>query len=119
MEREQAIRQLAKRWAKTVWWRLGPSPYKQTVLGWSLEQSDSELSQEINAQNGTCRCGLPKFGCIKLALKLDVLETKPQEGIGWPSAPLSRGPDGPALDLQGTKLNVALHQVTIICQPVR
>jgi hypothetical protein len=35
------------------------------------------------------------------------LETKPQEGTGWPSAPLSRGPDGPALDKQGTTLNVA------------
>ncbi len=36
-----------------------------------------------------------------------VLETKPQEGIGWPSALLSRGSNGPALDVQGTTLNVA------------
>jgi hypothetical protein len=46
-------------------------PYKQTVLGWSLENSDSELSQEINAQVGTCHCGFQEFGCEKLALKLD------------------------------------------------
>ena len=26
---------------------------------------------------------------------------------GWPSAPLSRGPDGPTVDIQGTVLNVA------------
>jgi hypothetical protein len=31
---------------------------------------------------------------------------KPQEGIGLPSAPLRRGPAGPALDVQGTILNV-------------
>jgi hypothetical protein len=36
-----------------------------------------------------------------------VFETKPQEGIGWPSAPLRRGPDGPALDVEGTILNIA------------
>jgi hypothetical protein len=33
--------------------------------------SDSELSQEINAHKRTCHCGLQKFGCEKLALKLD------------------------------------------------
>jgi hypothetical protein len=32
---------------------------------------------------------------------------KPQAWIGWPSTPLRRGPDRPALDLQGTILNVA------------
>ncbi len=36
---------------------------------WS--NSNSELSQEINAQNGTCHCGLQKFDCEKLVLKLD------------------------------------------------
>jgi hypothetical protein len=33
--------------------------------------------------------------------------TNPQEGIGCPSAPLSRGPDRVALEVQGTTLNVA------------
>jgi hypothetical protein len=32
---------------------------------------------------------------------------KPQEGIGCPSAPLRRGPDGLEFLLQGTMLNVA------------
>jgi hypothetical protein len=32
---------------------------------------------------------------------------KPQEGIGCPSAPLRRGPDGLGFLLQGTMLNVA------------
>jgi hypothetical protein len=36
---------------------------------WS--NSDSELSQEINAQKGTCHCGMQKFCCKKLALKLE------------------------------------------------
>jgi hypothetical protein len=36
---------------------------------WS--NSDAELSQEINAQNGTCHCGLQKLGSKKFALKLD------------------------------------------------
>jgi hypothetical protein len=36
---------------------------------WS--NSDSALSQDINAQNGTCHCGLQNIGCEKLALKLD------------------------------------------------
>jgi hypothetical protein len=36
---------------------------------WS--NSDSELPQEINAQNGTCHCGLQKLGSKKFALKLD------------------------------------------------
>ncbi len=32
---------------------------------------------------------------------------KPQEGMGWPSAPLRRGPDGLEFWLQGTMLKVA------------
>jgi hypothetical protein len=31
----------------------------------------------------------------------------PQEGLGWPSAPLRRGPDGLEFWLQGTMLKVA------------
>jgi hypothetical protein len=38
---------------------------------------------------------------------------KPQEGIGCPSAPLRRGPDGLEFRLQGTMLNVA--QVSTKC----
>jgi hypothetical protein len=36
---------------------------------WS--NSDSELSQEINAQNKACHCVLQKTGSKKFALKLD------------------------------------------------
>jgi hypothetical protein len=36
-----------------------------------------------------------------------VIGTNPQEGIGCPSAPLSRGPDGVILEVQGTVFNVA------------
>ncbi len=32
---------------------------------------------------------------------------KPQEGIGWPSEPLNKGLDEPALDVLRTILNVA------------
>jgi hypothetical protein len=38
MEKKQAVKQLVKHWAKALWRRLGPSPYKQTVLAWSLVQ---------------------------------------------------------------------------------
>jgi hypothetical protein len=40
-------------------------------------------------------------------LKLHSFLIKPQEGIGWPSAPLRRGPDGLEFWLQGTMLKVA------------
>jgi hypothetical protein len=46
-----------------------------------------------------------------------IFETKLQEGTGWPSAPLRRGPDGQALDVQGTILNVA-PPVPIVSQLV-
>jgi hypothetical protein len=35
---KQKAQQSAKRWAKMIWRRLEPLPYKPTVLGWSLEQ---------------------------------------------------------------------------------
>jgi hypothetical protein len=41
---------------------------------------DSELSHEINAQDGTCHCGLQNFGCKKLALKLDCFENETSRG---------------------------------------
>jgi hypothetical protein len=78
MEWEQSVQQLAKCWAKTVrgsWGRCSTS--KQYFAGlWS--NSDSDLSQEINAQNGTCHCGLQKFHCKKLALKL---KRNPRRGL--------------------------------------
>jgi hypothetical protein len=33
-------------------------PHKQTGFRWSLGNSDCELSQKINAQNGACNCSL-------------------------------------------------------------
>jgi hypothetical protein len=57
-----------------------PLGQKRFDGGWAIAEkylaglwshSNSELPQEINAQNGTCHCGLQKFGCEKLALKLD------------------------------------------------
>jgi hypothetical protein len=72
-------RQNRKRWLRNLWKigqkRFGSGPgsrrtSKQNLAGlWS--NSDSELSQEINAQNGTCHCGLQKTGGKKFALKLD------------------------------------------------
>ncbi len=57
-----------QRWCGGGWVHCRTS--KQCLAGlWS--NSDSELSQEINAQNGTCHCSLQKFCCKKLALKLD------------------------------------------------
>jgi hypothetical protein len=38
LEWKQTTQQWTKRWAKLVRWQLGPLPFKQTVLGWSLEQ---------------------------------------------------------------------------------
>jgi Mn-containing catalase len=71
VEQKQKDQQSAKCWKQQFgggWGRRRTS--KQYLAGlWSI--SDSELSQEINDQNGTCHCGLQKFGCEKLALKLD------------------------------------------------
>jgi hypothetical protein len=58
------------------------------------------------------RMGPSTVACKKLTVNSlprnwTVFEIKPQEGIGWPSAPLRRGPDGLTLDVQGTILNVA------------
>jgi hypothetical protein len=36
MEQKRKAQQPAKRWAKTIWQRLEPLLYKQTVLGCSL-----------------------------------------------------------------------------------
>jgi hypothetical protein len=76
---------------------------KQNLAG-LCNNSDSELPQEINAQNGTCQCGLQKLGRKKFVLKLDGFLNKSLKG-DWLS--FRRGPDGPALDVQGTILNVA------------
>ncbi len=43
---------------------------------------------------GPATGGLQNTCCQKLALKLHSFIMKPQEGIGCPSAPLRRGPDG-------------------------
>ncbi len=50
--------------------------------------------------------------CRKVDLKslpsnCTVFQIKPQEGMGWPSAPLRRGPDGLEFWLQGTMIKVA------------
>jgi hypothetical protein len=42
--------------------------------------SDSELSQEINAQNETCHCSLQEFGCKQLALKLNSFGNETSRG---------------------------------------
>jgi hypothetical protein len=58
------------------------------------------------------RMGPATAACKKLDVKslpwnCTVFLMKPQEGIGCPSAPLRRGPDGLEFLLQGTILNVA------------
>jgi hypothetical protein len=91
MERKQAAQQWAKCWAKAIggsWGRCCTS--KQYLAGfWSY--SDSELSQEINAQNGTCHCGLQKFGCKQLALKLDGFRNETPRGDWLSICPPKQG----------------------------
>jgi hypothetical protein len=58
------------------------------------------------------RMGPSTAACKKLDVKslpwnCTVFLMKPQEGIGCPSAPLRRGPDGLEFLLQGTMLNIA------------
>jgi hypothetical protein len=48
-----------------------------------------------------------KVAVKSLPLNCTVFLMRPQEGIGCPSAPLRRGPDGLAFWLQGTMLSVA------------
>ncbi len=72
---------------------------------WS--NSDFEFSKKVNAQNGSCYGGLQETGSEKFALKLNCFWINPQEGIGCPSAPLRRGPDGLEFAVQGTMLKVA------------
>jgi hypothetical protein len=62
---------------------------------WS--NSDSKLSQEINAQDGTSNSCLQKTGSKKSALKLD----------SFGNAPWRRGLDGLVFDAHGILLNVA------------
>jgi hypothetical protein len=50
---------------------------------------------------------LQKTGCEKFALELHSFFKETQEGIGCPSAPLRRGPDGLEFWLQGIMLKVA------------
>jgi hypothetical protein len=59
---------------------LGRRCTSKQYLGGLLSNSDSELSQELKAQNGTCHYGLQKFGCKQLALKLDGFLIKTPRG---------------------------------------
>jgi hypothetical protein len=72
---------------------------------WS--NSDSELSQRINVQNGTCHCGLQKFSCEKFALKLDDFGNKTPRGDRLAICSLKTGARWTGLDVQGTLLNAA------------
>jgi hypothetical protein len=63
-------------------------------------------------KKSTPRMGPATAACKKLDVKslpwnFTVFLMKPQEGIGCPSAPLRRGPDGLEFLLQGTMLKVA------------
>jgi hypothetical protein len=68
---------------------------------------DFKFSQKVNAQNGTCHSSLQKTRSKKFALKLDSSLDESPEGIGCPSAPLRRGPDGLEFEVQGIMLKVA------------
>jgi hypothetical protein len=72
---------------------------------WS--NSESELSQEINAQNGTSNSCLQETGSKKFALKLDSFYDESPRGDYNLFAPSRRGPDGLVLDAHGIMLNVA------------
>ncbi len=97
---------------------------KQNLAGlWS--NNDSELSQEINAQNGTSHYGLQKMAvknvCPETGRFFKQIPPPPKKkGIGCPSAPFRRGPDRASLDMHGTILNVApvstIYLLLLTCQ---
>jgi hypothetical protein len=60
--------------------------------------SDFELFQKIESQDGTCHGSLQKTESKMFSLKLDSLVRKPLEGIGKPFAPFRRGTDGLLLE---------------------
>ncbi len=80
---------------------------------WS--NSDSELSQDINAQNGTCHCSLQNFGCKKLALKLDGFGNETPRGDWSAICTLKQGARWTSIGHAGSNV----HQVPIIRQLVR
>ncbi len=115
---QEAGKKSAKRKVELLWYRTrqkrwnGRDRYsvsKQNVTGlWN--NFDFGFSQKINAQNGTCHSGLQKTRSEKFALKLDSsldLWMNSQGGIGCPSAPLRRGPDGLEFEMPGIMLKVA------------
>jgi hypothetical protein len=82
---------------------------------WS--NSDFEFSLKVYAQDGAGHSSLQKGCCEKFALKLHSFSNKIPRGMGCPSSPLRRGPDGFEFWLQGTMLKVAPVSTSInICQ---
>ncbi len=95
------------------------SASKQNLAGlWS--NSDSELSQEINAQNGTCHCGLQNFGCKKLALKLDGFGNKIPRGDWLAICTLKQGARWTSIGRAGnnTQFCPNVHQVPTSTHPL-
>ncbi len=93
---------------------------KQYLAGlWS--NSDSELSQEINAKNGTCHCGLQNFSCKKLALKLGGFGNETPREDWLTICTLKQGARWPSIECAGnnTQFCPNVHQVPIVCQLVR
>ena len=69
--------------------------------------SDIEVLQKVNAQDGACYGALQKGMFERVSFKLDNFWNDPQVGIGLPFSPLRIGSDGLSFELCETMLKVA------------
>jgi hypothetical protein len=80
--------------------------------------SDLEFSQKVNAQNGTCHCGLQEIGNKKFALELDSFLNETPRGDWLPICPFEKGTRW--VGIFGTRDNAqccpSINQVPVICQ---
>jgi hypothetical protein len=86
---------------------------------WS--NSDSELSKEINAQNGTCHCTMQTLGCKQLTVKLEGFGNEIPRGDWLAICSLKQGARWPGIGRAGynTQCCPSVHQVPIVRQFVR
>jgi hypothetical protein len=78
------------------------------------------ILKKINAQNGTCPCGLQKFGCKKLVLKLDSFGNETPRGDWLAICTLKQGARWTGIGHAGnnTQCCPGVHTVPIVCQLV-
>ncbi len=121
MEWKQTAQQWAKRWAEAVRGPLGCRRTSKQYLAGFWSNSDSELPQEINAQNGTCHCGLLKFGCKKLALKQAGFGHESPSGDWLAICTLKQGARWTGIGRAGNNILCcpSVHQLPIVHQLIR